>query len=359
MLSLTGGLNKLDSNEDIDIVFISEGRSAGLQTGRLFYPLNLVKALMRFKILSINERSGLLKLFAKLLFLDNKKLKDFTVNEWLKNENQHEHCVKTFWETLAVGMLNTRLDIASARVFTKVLKLVFLSGRKSASMIIPGERLSAIFSRPAEKYIQNNGGKIFRSSKVEGMKLNSNKVCKLIVNGNETDEFFAVISAVPLYALSRFYHCFETDKLTEVIKYSPIVCAHIWLNQNIFSQRYYAISGGLIQGIFNHGKYISIVISAADEILKMTNKEFMELAIEEIKKIFGEFENKFISHSLVIREKRATFVASENIFYNRPGNETQLKNFFICGDWTDTGLPGTIEGAVQSGKDAAKLVGLI
>jgi uncharacterized protein with NAD-binding domain and iron-sulfur cluster len=100
------------------------------------------------------------------------------------------------------------------------------------------------------------------------------------------------------------------------------------------------------------GERLSLVISAAYEEAGWTNEELIETAIADCVALFGA-RAQGPSHALVIREKRATFSLSPSIEPLRPGPRTPLHNLFLAGDWTATGLPATVEGAIRSGESAA------
>ena len=122
-----------------------------------------------------------------------------------------------------------------------------------------------------------------------------------------------------------------------------------------------------IQWVFNknrifldgarEGNYLSCVVSGAGELLSWEKDELVALAFEEVRRLFPPARSANLMHSLVIKEKRATLSSSPEMQRLRVPAETQWKNFFLAGDWTDTGLPSTIESAVSSGFKAARLAG--
>ena len=101
--------------------------------------------------------------------------------------------------------------------------------------------------------------------------------------------------------------------------------------------------------------YISAVISGAYDVVDLAKEKLVAIALQDMRDVYPESRAAKLLHSIVIKEKRATFSPTNNIEPFRPSAETPIQNFFLAGDWTNTGLPATIEGAVMSGFNAAKL----
>jgi protoporphyrinogen oxidase len=165
-----------------------------------------------------------------------------------------------------------------------------------------------------------------------------------------------VISTLPLYALKKvingnnFLPDFE-------LEYSSILTAHLFLKENRFEDTFYGLIDSPVQWVFNKGSHLTVVISNADKFIDASNEEIINLILSELKK-YILLESSDLTKYRIIKEKRAGFVPSNNILDKRPSVYTPYKNFFLAGDWTNTGLPATIESAVKSGKIAAEAVQL-
>ncbi|MCU0345219.1 MAG: FAD-dependent oxidoreductase, partial [Ignavibacterium sp.] len=107
--------------------------------------------------------------------------------------------------------------------------------------------------------------------------------------------------------------------------------------------------------VFNKGTHLNIVISDANELVNKSDEDIIKMVKDEMKKFFL-LDSELITGSKIIKEKRATFIPSNDILDKRPSQRTQIKNLVLAGDWVDTGLPSTIESAVKSGKVAADLI---
>ncbi len=339
----------------LEINFIKENFNLiPLKAPKIFYPLNLLSALINYKALSAEEKFRFISLFTDLLFHPGKDFEDISVNDWLKNETQSENVRKSFWEVLAIGALNTNVNKASAKIFTDILKEMFFRGSRAATIIIPKFGLSETYCEKSLDFIKTNRGEIFFGESVVELKDRYNKIYKIITSKREITNFDCVISAVPYYAYKKII---KNEKLNYNFspEYSSILSIHIWLKENFLKKKFYGLINSPLHWIFNHGKHITAVISYADYLIEKDKEEIYELVCKELKKYFL-INCELISSYKIIKEKRATFVPSKEILNNRPKSETVFKNFFLAGDWTNTGLPSTIESAVKSGKIASDLI---
>ena len=325
-----------------------------LKTLPLPYPLNLLSALLRYKALSISDRMIFLKFFLKLPFISRKSLKNISVYDWLVKENQNENIRKSFWEILAVGALNTGINKASAAAFASILKKMFFAGSKAATIIIPKLGLTETYCEDAVKFIESKGGKVSLLESIERIKIDGNRVTGLETSKRKITDFDFIISAVPHYSLRKIL--LETE-LTEGLElsYSSILSIHIRVNINFLKEDFYGLIDSPVHWIFNHKDHLTLVISDANELIERSKEEIFDLAACELGKYTGIKKEQIISYK-IIKGKRATFIPSNQITGVRPKSKTKIENLFLAGDWTDTGLPSTIESAVKSGRMAADLV---
>jgi zeta-carotene desaturase len=145
---------------------------------------------------------------------------------------------------------------------------------------------------------------------------------------------------------------------------SPIVSVHLWFPEDFMPDESVGLIGRRVHWVFNRrrisreplpGGHLSVVISAAVEVVDWTNEALIAQAVADIRSVYPRCPAT-ASRGVVIREKRATFSLTPAVEALRPGAITAIPNLFLAGDWTDTGLPATIEGAVQSGELCAELV---
>jgi len=357
-LRIIGTENLPYYQKKLQVTYVTkDGSRFSLKTPHTFYPLNLLQAILGFKLLRFNERIRIVKFISKLFFIGDKNLASKTVFEWLKENNQSEDSMKSFWDLLTVSTLNTPIDEASSLMFAKVLKEIFLNGNKASTIVLPKYGLSKLFCDPAEKYLKTNGANVSLSENIIKIETNGEKVLKVITNKREITDFDFVISAVPFYSLQKLFPELPFIKsVNKNLETSPIITIHLWLSENIFEEKFYGLINSRIHWIYKNKNHISAVISSADEMVELDSKEIYQICIEELRSYFPKFNNVVVKNYKVLKEKRATFESTPKSDEVRSKIKSPYNNFHLAGDWTNTKLPGTIEGAILSGKEAARKI---
>jgi hydroxysqualene dehydroxylase len=317
-----------------------------------FYPLNLAAGLMHYKALSFRERISLLRFFLKLPLASDNDLRRLTVYDWLEQENQNERIRKAFWEILAVGALNTSIYKASAKVFRDILLEIFFKGNKASTIILPRHGLTETYCNDSKKYIEDHDGMIRTGEQVNKLLSEDGRIRTIVTNKRTIKDFRYVISAVPYYGLKKILPDDKNIPDPE-LKYSSILSVHIRLKENKLDKPFYGLIDSDVHWLFNHRTHITLVRSDADELMDKNKEELSALIRKELFRYFF-IEAGDITDYLIIKEKRATFIPSNEINNKRPGVGTGISNLMLAGDWTETGLPSTIESAVKSGRIAAE-----
>lgn len=289
--------------------------------------------------------------------------------EFLTQNNQGSDAITRFWEPFVIATMNCRLNQASADILINILRRAFIEDIKNSKLVFPACDLKEIIKPVIEKLI-NNGVEIITNCKADKLII-ENRKC-LGVESSKGEKYFAdfIISTLPPYAFKKIILgdlSNEFDYLSKII-YSPIVSVYLWTDKEIISEDFSAALGTDIQWIFNRTKLIkkhnsdtykyscTITISSADKLAGMKQSEILSLVMNDLKKLITGFDASWVKHSRIITEKFATFIANPETEKIRPDRKTTLDNFFLAGDWTNTKLPATIEGAAVSGKAAAELV---
>ncbi|GJQ20087.1 MAG: phytoene dehydrogenase [Bacteroidia bacterium] len=361
-------LVELQPNLRIDFIHAKKG-SAALQCLPLPAPLHVLSGLLRLGTLTPANRLKLLRLGVELLASSRTKeaeLAPLTVDEWLKQCGQPEENRKYLWDVIAVGSLNDETSKVSALLFYRVLKTAFLGDRLNASLLVPRVGLSELLVDPAEEYLRRNGVVIRKGVEVEKMEGGGDGVTAVLCN-RKREKAKSYISAIPYYALqplvvslARWFG--ESSRLSQ-FRSSPIITLHLWFDRQVIDRQFVAVLDSTVQWIFNKSsllrirrkdQYLSLVISAASKIVNLPKERLVRLALRELSDLLPVSRGARLIHSLVIKEKRATFSPVPEVLRLRPGSQSEIPNFFLAGDWTDTGFPATIEGAVISGKKAAE-----
>lgn len=356
-LNLIGASDKIDIQKNMSVNFVKRGGMYfKLSADGGFYPISLVFGLAKFGAIRIRERIRILSLFINMLFESKENLKYLTVKEWLLKNGQNETTIKALWDILAVSTLNTSIENASAKLFRRILQEIFLKNSKGANIVIPKKGLSDIYCTQAEDFIKKRDGSIHLSEKVNSFCMKNRTVNSIITDKNEYSGFDYVISAVPHYALEKFHPGIKSEQPDLNLEYSTVLTVHIWLNSNPFTEKFYGLIDSEIHWLFNHGKHITLVISNADKFNKVSENELIALIYSELEEYFPIFYSNLVEEYKIIKEKRATFIPSIESENNRSKLSQVYGNIILAGDWTNTKLPSTIEGAVLSGKNAAEKI---
>ncbi len=339
-------------------------------------PFDFTLAMLKFKILPMSDRRKLLRVGLELNSWDNtltNKLSRLSVAEWLSTLGQSEKSRKYFWYPLVLSIMNETPEKASALLFARSLKQTFLERKSDSAILIPKVGQTELYVINVIEMLKKNGVKILTGTPVNSLLIDNSKIVG--VDGGLKIKSKYVVSAIPHWKLLNLLpqELLKNERFSvlEFFESSPIISVHLWYEKEVFTNTSMHIEFmGLIernlQWIFNRrrlfgeegkrGDYISAVISAAYDYIDLSKEKIIEIAKNELQEIFPSTKQIKVRHSLVIKERRATFSATNRVEQFRPGPETHIDNFFLAGDWTNTGLPATIEGAISSGFKCAELI---
>ncbi len=332
-------------------------------------PLHLIFGILRCDLFSWMDRWRILRAGRMLQGVDERKVKNLTIDQWLDSAGQTVEAKRSFWEPLAVSIMNEHITTAAALVFARSLQKAFLGGRMNASLAIPTVGLSDLYVHPAQKFISSHGGTIACGADVVEILYDGSHVTGVRLKGNDVVNCSGMILAVQHSRMTQLLPEILSRQpkfsAIETIPTSPIVSVHLWFDSDNMADDFVGLIGRRVQWLFNKrkiqntggkGGHVSAVISAADEFVGLTNDELIRLTMEDLRSVYPSFPDR-PAHAVVIREKRATFSCTPATEKLRPSQRTPIQNLFLAGDWTDTGHPATIEGAIVSGERCADLVG--
>lgn len=375
-LGTIGALPRISIQKNLSVSFRHPEQGAStLRALSLPAPLHLLVGLLRLKSLSLIQRIRLLRVGATLVSYssnEEERLRSMTVSQWLDSLGQPEENKRYLWDILAIGTLNDSPSVVSAALFVRVLRSAFLGTRSDSSMVIPMKGLSRIFVDSAVDYLAKHGGRVILGRGISALHVQNGVVKTISIDDGEELTPGAVISAVPYFAVAKMLgeetlRSFPEFRTLEAFRPSAIITIHLWFDIPFVEEDFVALLDSPIHWVFNKSKimsgrksklsYLSLVVSGATDLAEVKKKKLVEMAISELRKFYPESTKAKLMHSLVIKEKRATFSPRVGTEVIRPSHTSTVKNFFLAGDWTDTKLPATIEGAVQSGYACSELAG--
>ena len=361
-LKTIGSYDKLDFQSNLEVNFYDTNKNSfNLKTYNLPAPFNLLFGLLNFKALSGSDKLSVLKIYK--IFSDKKLEQLNNVAELLKAIKQTPTLIEYFWEPFILAVFNAKPENINCKIFLKILKNGF-SKKSFSNLVIPKVNLNELFIDDALTYFEKNNIKIAVKEKISKLFLKDNTIDYLVTESGNKIKSDYYISAVPFF---RFKELFEINDYNQYFKgrgnlhSSSIISLHLFfenevpadlLKNNSFGMT--GLIGTKVQWIFKRNpKHLSLVISASDfldELTDESNETIYKNCLSELSKCLNGFDNLVVKDYKIIKEKRATFIPDNDSINERPNQKTDIQNFFIAGDWTNTGLPATIESAIKSSK---------
>ena len=265
-------------------------------------------------------------------------------------------CEGTLYHRLVQPLLLAALNVdppeGSAGLAGAIVRETLLAGGQACRPLIARDGLSAVLIEPAVKFLAERGHSVQLGHELRSFVTNDGKVSALNFGGEDVVQLAAgdvIVMAVPPRAATSLL-----PGLTAPTEFRAIVNAHFRFEPPPGSAPILGVIGGVVEWLFAFPNRLSVTISNGDRLVDMPREELAQTIWNDVCAAGG------VSGELppwqIVRERRATFAATPAQNALRPGPVTALKNLFLAGDWTATGLPATIEGSVRSGDRAADLV---
>jgi squalene-associated FAD-dependent desaturase len=269
--------------------------------------------------------------------------------------DQRIACKGTLYERLVRPLLLAALNIeppeASAGLAGAIVRETLLAGGGACRPLVARDGLSAVLVEPAIALLKSKGATVTFEHELHKISTNSDRVAALTF-GNDTVPVGAddvVIFAVPAKQATTLL-----PGLKAPTEFSSILNAHFRVETAMKIPPILGVVNGLVEWIFPFPHRLSVTISGADRLMNEPRDELARAIWQEVCAATGVQGN--LPPWQIVRERRATFAATPEQDALRPGPVTALNNLFLAGDWTDTGLPSTIEGSIRSGDRAADCV---
>ncbi len=341
---------------------VLEGDEALLmQAPALPAPLHLAWAQLSAEGLSVQERLRALMMSLRLMLTGFSLKHDISVAALLQQHKQGETIIRRFWEPLCIATLNTPIDKASALLFLRVLKDSFTRHQHDADLLIPKEPLGELFPQRAATYLQRHDCPIHLRQRAEILHIANNQLEAVTISG-ERHACSELILATAPHAAARLLKGHEAlntiNTQLATLGEQPITTLYLqYPAEHRLEEPMLGLSGTVTQWLFDRHHcgqpgLIAVVISAEGEHSGWSHERLTAHVLEELAQQFPQWPQPV--ESRVISEKRATFECSVGIEAHRPGNSTPVKGLWLAGDYTDTGYPATLEGAVRSGVECAR-----
>ena len=337
-------------------------------TGWLPAPLHLAIPLLRLTFLPLRDRWRVAR---GLLSLGRGQIgpcQEPTMLAWLRDHGQSELAINRFWATVLVSALGDTLDRVSLSAGRKVFVDGFMRNRASYEVLIPTQPLSQLFNEHVARYLTSRDVQIHLSCSTQNVRQQADSF--FLDTPNESAQAFDfILLAVPWRQIGDVLDPTLQSRLPDLASFtkfesSPITGVHLWFDRSITDLPHAVIVDRPSQWLFNRGEvrletgttshYYQVVISASRTLAGSDRSDVVRQVIDDLITIWPTARQARLVQSKVVSEQHAVFTPAPNLDYVRPSAATKVSGLFLAGDWTRTGWPATMEGAVRSGYLAAE-----
>lgn len=333
----------------------SNGIRSILDASMLPGTLGVAVGILRLQSLPLSSRISIVR-FALEVLLNRIKPHETTCFELLQKHRQPPDAINAFWKPLILATLNSPLEQADSAMLLAVMKLAFFSGGRNSRLILPTTTLGDL-AAPVASWLTEHGGTVRLSSRAESLTVEGRRITRVAFNDGTSITADAVVTCIPVHALKRLLPSADIPEF----EVSPIVNVYLWYNGTWLDEPFVAMVGTLVQWVFNKdmkpGQLVAITISAASDVVRLDADELISRCDEELREAFPSLQGIDLVHGLVLKEKTATPLFKPHERGKRVVDYSALpENIGVAGDWTNTGLPATIEGAARSGVAAIRRI---
>ncbi len=368
-------------------VLDGNGKVGRLGAAPLPAPFHLLPSFLRYPHLSLKERLLVIYGLTKILLANRQhpSLEGETFHHWLVRRHQSERAIENFWNLLILPTLNDDIRQVSASMGLMIFQEGVLKGRRSSAVGYSRVGLSALMGEAAEAFIRRHGGQMLMGKQAARLLVEGTKIQGVELRDGEVIQGDFYVSALPFDALNSIVPMEElTPEAAQLFKTisglstAPVVNMHLWYDRPVMEEEFVAFVDHPIQWVFNKsrilggyhpseetasseqnrevGQYLCISLSGAWDYIQRPKEELRQMFIEAMANVFPKAKEAKVVRSLVVKQEHATFRCVPGTASMRPPTETPIENLFLAGEWTDTGWPSTMEGAVRSGVNAANAI---
>ena len=358
-----------------------QGRRGEMRAGILPAPFHMTGSFAKFAPLTLRDKLSIARAMLDILRAKGKPWDleapgAISMLEWLSRRGQTQRAIDRFWRVVLVSALDEELDRTDARFGVDVFWKAFLSNCTGYRMGVPAVPLANLYEG-CKLEIEKRGGEVTLRAPVRGLKIENGEIAGVRFDEAKEETADAYVFAVPHTALAELLP--ESVKQSDPslanlgkINVSPITGVHFWFDRQVMKEPFVTLLDTTTQWIFNKtalysdsneaGKtaageqYLQLVISASYDLLQKSRQEIIDLCLQEIRHALPAAREAQLLKATVIKEAAATFSPEPGVDRWRPKQDSSVRGLFLAGDWTATGWPATMEGAVRSGYLAAEAV---
>jgi squalene-associated FAD-dependent desaturase len=327
-------------------------------------PLHLAPSLLGLSYLSRRERCGAALALRELGRSHTAgPAAQLTFGSWLRQHGQTERSIELFWSPVIVSALSEDVERAGFSACRKVFVDAFLRHATGYEMQVPRVPLRSLYEDHLGDWLQQRGVKLHLGCDICAVEGGHERASGVVLTGGERRPFDLICVAVPWHRVAEIFEPVLSPYLRFVkdlahFEESPITSVHVWCARPLrLPGKHAVLPGRFSQWVFDRSAacpYYQVVISASREAASLSRDEVITRVRRDLEEISGEQLGRVVTRTKMITEHKAVFSPTVESDEWRPSQATSIPNLFLAGDWTATGWPATMEGAVRSGYLAAE-----
>jgi squalene-associated FAD-dependent desaturase len=291
-----------------------------------------------------------------------------TIGAWLRRQGQSERAIERFWSVVLVSALGETVERASLAAAGKVFRDGFCASRDASTLLLPNRPLLEIFHDRVGKWLTDRGVNVHLDAPVRRIEGDGERVGELVLADGTRRAFDAAIVAAPWHSVGSLFAgelLSQMPLLADVERIEPaaITAIHLWFDRPITRLPHAVLVGRLSQWLFAKPcsaskmpapHYCQVVVSASHRLPPRTPDRWLGDVRRELESLWPEARQARLLHGRAVTLPSAVFSVTPEVERFRPPQQTPLENLALAGDWTSTGWPATMEGAVRSGRQAVQ-----
>jgi squalene-associated FAD-dependent desaturase len=353
----------------------AKGRRSTIEAAPLPPPLHMMPSFLFFGALTFADKRGIANAMLAIATAGGEPpdIDGISMLDWLRRMKQTESSIERYWRVVLVSALDEELAQTDARYGIEVFWKAFLGSKTGYRVGIPVVPLADLYDGCREAIVRKGGEVRMRANAREIRVKNNQFAGAMLADGTEITAN-ACICSVPQNEVLELLPAEFTGPGAALegvrnIKTSPITGVHLWYDRRVMTEPFLTLLDHTTQWVFNKselsrpdeaakkpegGQYLQLVISASYELVAKSRQEIIDLCVRELGDVLPATRDAKLVKATVIKEVNATFSPSVGVDRYRPAQQSPVKNLILAGDWTRTGWPSTMEGAVRSGYLAAE-----
>jgi squalene-associated FAD-dependent desaturase len=355
-----------------------DGRRGAIEADALPPPLHMAASFALFPLLDWADKRGIAK--ALLSIARSRGMPsdvssggaNVTMLAWLRKHRQTERAIHRFWEVILVSALDEELNRMDAQYGIDVFWKAFLSTRRGYRVGVPRVPLGELYEG-CRQAVARQGGEVQLRAGARGFLVADGRVDGVDREDGSVETADYYVAAVPHDVLLELLPAEVVEREPVFaglrnLRTSPITGVHLWFDRTVMSEPFLTLLDSTTQWIFNKtllyggeggekgGQYLQLVISASYGLASRSRPEIIALCLAELRDVFPATREAVLVKGTVVKEMSATFSPAPGSSQWRLHQKSPITGLFLAGDWTRTGWPSTMEGAVRSGYLAAEAI---